>query len=500
MQSTTSIWKLLLSGLLLVSSAAQAAEGPFLANGLRNGWADQDSIVIWTRLTREPELKLNGVRFLELDRPLMRELSAVADPERHLAVQLPAGATLDEMEGAVPGMAGEARLSWHPADQPAEPMKTDWTAVDPDKDFTVQWKLTGLAPGMDYRVLVEARPGSQSPVSARVEGAFRTAPAATEPAAVTFVAVTCQEYHRRDDPANGHMIYDAMLKLAPDFFIHTGDIEYYDRPAPYAWTVPLMRFKMNRIFALPFQRAFFNQVTFYFIKDDHDALTNDASPGMSFGSVSFERAVELFDHEQFPSAERPYGTVRWGRDLQIWLVEGRNYRTPNSAPDGPGKTIWGPEQMDWLKRSVAESDAPFKLLISSTPIVGSGTGSGTDNYSGNAFAHEGEQVRDWIEREGLFIINGDRHLQYVSHVEGTGLWEFGTGASSDAHSSSMPAARPIYRFLRDKGGFLSVSVARPRPDAEPVIRFRHHGATGEVFHEEILTAPTPAALSPHSIH
>ena len=34
--------------------------GPFLANTTRNSWADQDSIVIWTRTTRNPEMNLDG--------------------------------------------------------------------------------------------------------------------------------------------------------------------------------------------------------------------------------------------------------------------------------------------------------------------------------------------------------------------------------------------------------------------------------------------------------
>ena len=42
--------------------------------------------------------------------------------------------------------------------------------------------------------------------------------------------------------------------------------------------------------------------------------------------------------------EQTYRTFRWGKDLQIWLVEGRDFRSPNNMPDGPDKTIWGAEQ------------------------------------------------------------------------------------------------------------------------------------------------------------
>jgi phosphodiesterase/alkaline phosphatase D-like protein len=50
--------KLLLSalGLLFLScQTPEKGEGPFFANGIKNGWADQNSIVLWTRLTQNKE-------------------------------------------------------------------------------------------------------------------------------------------------------------------------------------------------------------------------------------------------------------------------------------------------------------------------------------------------------------------------------------------------------------------------------------------------------------
>ena len=70
----------------------------------------------------------------------------------------------------------------------------------------------------------------------------------------------------------------------------------------------LMRFKWNRLFALPNQKEFYNHTTSYFMKDDHDTLCNDSYPGMSYGTVAFERGVEIFDKEQFPSNEKSYKT------------------------------------------------------------------------------------------------------------------------------------------------------------------------------------------------
>ena len=121
---------------------------------------------------------------------------------------------------------------------------------------------------------------------------------------------------------NGHKLYPAMTKMNPDFIVHAGDIEYYDKPDPWALTVELMRFKWGRIFSLPSNRSFYQSTTSYFLKDDHDTLKNDCWAGQMYGSVSFEQGVQIFNEEQFPSRSPRYQTVQWGKDLQVWFLEG----------------------------------------------------------------------------------------------------------------------------------------------------------------------------------
>ena len=54
-------------------------------------------------------------------------------------------------------------------------------------------------------------------------------------------------------------------------------------------------------------------------------------------------------------------------------------------PDGPAKTIWGKEQIAWFKKSFADSDATFRLLISPTPVVGPDRKSKHDNHANDDF-------------------------------------------------------------------------------------------------------------------
>jgi alkaline phosphatase D len=478
---------LLLAIILPSCDMKKETEGPYFGNGFHNGWADQNSIVLWTRLTQNPEGNADGAKFLAPSSKEHKKLDREGNAEAIYKAQIPEGLTLDEMVGACPGASGQVQLTYWPLTNAENKVVLDWVAVADDKNFTTQWKLEDLTPDTKYVVEIEARLNEKSKVSDKIEGAFRTPPTAESVGEIDFCVVTCHDYLRKDAP-DGHKIYDAMMKIFPDFYVHTGDVEYYDKPGPYAMTEELMRFKWDRLFAMPLQRKFWTQVTSYYMKDDHDALKNDAWPGMKYGTVSWDRGLEIFDKEQFPSDDKFYKTIRWGKDLQIWITEGRNYRSHNDMPDGPRKSIYGPEQKAWLLNTLKESDATFKVVINANPILGPDRKNKRDNYANEGFQTEGDELRKLLnEFDNVYLCNGDRHWQYVTHPEGTNLWEFSCGAGSDMHAGgwSQEDKRPQHRFLRVKGGFLKGTVNRK--NGVPTLSFQHIDVDGNVVHEEVFT-------------
>lgn len=461
-------------------------DGPYFGNGFHNGWADQTSIVLWTRLTQNPEGNTEGTKFIELSSKEENALDEEANTEKIHAAQIPEGLTLDNMIGACPGAAGEVRLVYYPLTNSENKTEMGWIAVDENRNFTHQWKLENLTPGTKYVVEMESRKDAKSKISDKIEGAFRTPSPAETVEDIKFCIVTCHDYIRKDT-TDGHKIYNAMMKIFPDFYVHTGDVEYYDKPEPFAMTEELMRFKWDRLFALPLQRNFWTQVTTYFMNDDHDILKNDAWPGKTYGSVSWDRGLEIFQKEQFPSDEKFYKTIRWGKDLQIWITEGRKYRSANEMPDGPGKSIFGEEQKRWLFETLEASDATFKVIINANPILGPDRDNKNDNYANEGFQTEGDELRELLNQfNDVYLCNGDRHWQYVTHPEGTNLWEFSCGAGSDVHAGGWPPGdqRPEHRFLRVKGGFLQGEVSYN--NGTPTLTFRHYDVDGNVVHEEIF--------------
>ncbi|MCS5610764.1 MAG: alkaline phosphatase D family protein, partial [Candidatus Poribacteria bacterium] len=312
----------------------------YQANGIKIGEVTSSTAIIWTRLTKFSERNVDGVPF-----PTVPWQKVATDDGKETYLyqkpQIPQGCMFDQMQDVVLGTVGEIRIAYWQKKRPQDKVFSSWIEVNPNHDFTHQFQLTGLGAGTRYQLESQCR--SDSILGQTIFGNFTTAPEPSVSDLVTFTVVTGQGFHRRDDPDNGHRIYPVMQGLNPDFFVHTGDIVYYDKLAPVALTTDLARLKWNRIYALPFQRDFHNHVASYFIKDDHDVWQNDCWPtkqNKRMGDFTFKQGQQIF-LEQVPMGMQTYRTMRWGKDLQIWLVEGRDFRSPNSISDGPDKTIWG---------------------------------------------------------------------------------------------------------------------------------------------------------------
>jgi len=431
--------------------------GPFLATGIKIGEVTQTEAIVWVRLTQNPErvghdaLKPD-VRYKNPETGEMEKRKGGRRPDITPVVTYPDGYNINNIEGAVPGIDGQVRLKYKIKDS-KKWMKMNWEQVNPKQGFTYQFDLTNLEPGAEYAILVEAAPSNSRKVSSSLKGKFKTAPSTDTPSEVNFIVTTGTSYGDVDSE-DGYKIYPSSLKLDPEFFVHTGDIVYYDGLAK---TADLARWHWDRMYSYPNNIEYHRQVASYFIKDDHDTWMNDAYPGMKtkfMGEFTYEDGTQIFIDE-VPMREKTYRTVRWGKDLQIWLVEGRDYRSQNPSPDGPEKSIWGKEQMDWFKKTVTKSDAKFKVLISPTPVVGPDRGNKKDNHANIGFQHEGDMLRKFMSEQNMLSVCGDRHWQYVSKDAETGLLEFSCGPGGDDHAGgwSQDDFYPEHIYLNIVGGF-----------------------------------------------
>ncbi len=398
-----------------------------------------------------------------------------------------------DLEGSAPGAPGRVMVRYGTSPGLDAAAETDWEAVRPKDDFTRRFELTGLEPATTYYFETHSSDSTGHILREPIEGRFRTAPAPDQREEVRFTVITGQSYRDADDP-EGFQVYDSMLAIDPDFLVATGDTVYYDSDDPLVTNIELARYHWCRMYSYPKLIEFHRQVSAYWEKDDHDSYANDNWPGLVrpyMGSFTFEQGLKVY-HEQTPVGTPPYRRFRWGQGLEIWLVEGRDFRSPNDMPDGPEKTIWGERQKQWLTSTLAASDADWKVLISPTPIVGPDRSNKADNHANPAFAHEGAWFREWAAKtlgDNFFIACGDRHWQYHSVDPVTGVQEFSSGPVSDAHASGTPGENPqFHRFHKVQGGFLSVVV--DQPDGKSRITFRFHGVHGDVDYQWSASRPS----------
>ena len=221
----------------------------------------------------------------------------------------------------------------------------------------------------------------------------------------------------------------------------------------------------------------------------------DRPPTSDLGIATFREQVPVVDPTN-PDA-KTYRTFRVNRHLQIWLVEGRDYRSPNKMKDGPDKLLWGPEQLAWMKRTLLSSDATFKLLISPTPMVGPDDARKKDNHTNiEGFQHEGLEFFKWIvanglHQKGFYTLCGDRHWQYHAK-HSLGIEEFSCGALVDSNSrlgrkpgdpkSTDPDAtiKQLYTQKFSSGGFLRVVITRDGKG-----RFEFYDENGERLYHTV---------------
>jgi alkaline phosphatase/alkaline phosphatase D len=421
--------------------------------------------------------------------------------------------------GDLAGAEGTARFEVATTSEFAVALQSDWLFATPDNDFIVKTKVDGLNPGTRYYYRLIYGP-DQEMVRAGPTRTFKTFDGAEAASEASFVVVTGMNYTRFHTAYEGpdkHLGYPALetiLDMRPDFFVGTGDNVYYDTPRETAAKTPAeLRKKWHEQFVQPRYVDLFAEVPTYWEKDDHDFRfndsdnTGDAEPSVELGVATFREQLPVVDPRAPNSVT--YRTHRVNKDLQIWLVEGRDYRSPNMMPSGPGKSLWGAEQLAWLERTLLESDATFKILISPTPMIGPDDAGQAgqpaeghdarkrDNHVGPAgFQYERDEFFGWLidnrflEEQNFYIICGDRHWQYHS-IHPTGFEEFSSGALVDANSrlgrspgdpeSSDPEAliEQPYTQTEPSGGFLHVTVS---PGVPPTATFRFHDERGELLY------------------
>lgn len=294
-----------------------------------------------------------------------------------------------------------------------------------DSNYTAKLDLAGLAPGepVFYRVWFEdlARPGLRSEP---VRGHFRAAPSNARPFTICWSGDVVGQGWGINPEYGGMRLYETMAQHSPDLFVHSGDMIYADNPlkeqvvlddgsvwrnlvtpAKQKVAETLDDFRGNFAYNLldTHARAFNSHVPMVVQWDDHEVLNNwnpgkDLTQDGRYGTKSIallaaraKRAMfEYLPIRSSPDdAGRVYRRYAYGPHVEVFVLDQRSYRGPNSTnrqdTPGPDTRMMGPAQLEWLKRSLGESRATWKIIASDMPLgllIGDGVRDGVRSCEG----------------------------------------------------------------------------------------------------------------------
>jgi alkaline phosphatase D len=277
-------------------------------------------------------------------------------------------------------------------------------------DYTARVDLTGLRPDSDVYLRVFFQDLSNERLrSDPVAGRFRTAPRGARDIRFLWSGDTAGQGWGINPEFGGMRIYETMRATRPDFFIHCGDTIYADGPireeqprpeggpvwknvvtpevSKVAETLDEFRGRYKYNLLDENVRRFNAEVPQIWQWDDHEVVNNwsdakDLSGDARYaeknvpllvarGGQAFREyaPIRLFDVEE---TERIYRHIRYGDLLDVFVIDMRSYRGPNSfnqqTEPGPETDFLGRNQLEWLRDSLRDSKAIWKVIASDMPL------------------------------------------------------------------------------------------------------------------------------------
>jgi alkaline phosphatase D len=337
---------------------------------------------------------------------------------------------------------------------PKRGKKVKSVPVDASSDYTGKIVFNGLNPETEYHYQVWFNKSKNSYHARNPEsGYFKTAPRASSIRSVTFAwggDVAGQNVCR--DRNEGFPLFATVNKLNLDFFVGLGDMIYADQLCE-----PVGRYGNDQV-AGNFTKSadlhnywahwkynreeenynkLLRQTPYIAIWDDHEVVNdfgplhdtrNSApyKPGnhlLPLGLKAFLDYNPVAEHFRTPG--RLYRNIRWGQHLELIVLDTRQYRDANLEEDDEllMKTMLGREQMNWLKQTLSNSDATWKVIVSSVPLsipTGFPVENGRDGWANfdqnSGFEHELLALMKFMQKQkqrNLLFITTDVHFAEV---------------------------------------------------------------------------------------
>ncbi len=318
-----------------------------------------------------------------------------------------------------------------------------------DRDFTARISLNNLTPQTRYLYRMVVPGKKRSPVCQ-----FTTAPPPEIPVPVMFVIGGDTRHSFQP-----FSIMDSMRVGQPDFFVYMGDTIYADKGRPARTLQDYWhKYAENRD---EFAKQLFATTSLLVMWDDHevDSDFTMAHQRLSVGRQAFFDYWPIRQSAQDP--HRLYRAVRWGKGVELFLLDGRQYR------DIQNGTILGREQKEWLLQELEASSAIFKFIVSSVPF------SDPREDKWGQFPGERDEILGFIEEKhipGVIFLAGDVHHASVSQMpHNPEVREFIFGPLAAPMTYKTSSREPRFEFFHETSrnyGKITVQSEGPHPSVQ----------------------------------
>jgi alkaline phosphatase D len=343
----------------------------------------------------------------------------------------------------------------------------------PSDDLTLSIVARGLSPGSRYYYeFAQGRSRSR-------RGTFVTAPGPTTSANVRFAISGDADATPGKDGKPGFntfQVYAAMANEANAFNINLGDTIYSDSEiagVPIARTATEKWGKYRLGLALPALEWLRRSAGLYSHWDDHEFI-NDFSSAEHGGAIYAAGVKAFTDYAPVakPSVNGLYRTFRWGKNLELFFLDERTFRSakatqvcggdlaptaPQAVRDAfstlapglknpvapaclaaindPSRTMLGARQFAAFTKAIEASTATWKVIVNEVPIQ-QFYALPYDRWEG--YAAERERLLRFLQANvrNVVFLTTDTHANLVNEVrfktlggapESSGMWEVVTG-------------------------------------------------------------------------
>ena len=288
-------------------------------------------------------------------------------------------------------------------------------------------------------------------------------------------------YDRPGKPYGGDStIFETMAKEKAAFMLwlgdswYTRDVDYFDR-----WG---LWYRASRDRSSPVLRNFLKSTSHIGIWDDHDYGPNDIGTNYILKGETRKVFSSYFPNTSAGEKGEGIYTMYSHGDVDLFLMDDRWWRSADETKDSidgkpnADKSLWGKQQLQWLKNSLLYSSAPFKIIATGSQVLN--PVSPFDKLLD--FPSEYYELMSFLQENkinGVLFLTGDRHHSEIIKLSRKGTYTLyditASPLTSGTHPFSGPEKENPFRVLGidEKQNYARFSFSGERNERKLTVEF-----------------------------